>query len=170
MIKPRSAIARIGVGLAIVAGLSMGAPAASFAQEESDTSQVSSISQSADAGIATCKNNKDTDFAFQCSGTSATGYRSKHDSSSVYIWIMGYSGKPLRLYVDGAYDNRGTGNMNCTQGVYRSNHEHEWEIYNLVRENKRSHARLTAWAESGYGTVYGKWGPDCFGHFNKLPS
>lgn len=34
MIKPRSAIARIGVGLAIVAGLSMGAPAASFAQEE----------------------------------------------------------------------------------------------------------------------------------------
>lgn len=90
MIKPRSAIARIGVGLAIVAGLSMGAPAASFAQEEFDTSQVSSISQSADAGIATCKNNKDTDFAFQCSGTSATGYRSKHDSSSVYILIMGY--------------------------------------------------------------------------------
>ena len=33
MIKPRSAIARIGVGLAIVAGLSMGAPAASFAQD-----------------------------------------------------------------------------------------------------------------------------------------
>lgn len=142
MIKPRSAIARIGVGLAIVAGLSMGAPAASFAQEEFDTSQVSSISQSADAGIATCKNNEDRDFAFQCSGTSATGYRRKEDSSSVYIWIQGYSGKPLRLYVDGAYDNRGTGNMNCTQGVYRSNHEHEWEIYNLVRENKRSHARL----------------------------
>lgn len=40
MIKPRSIIARIGVGLAIVAGLSMGAPAASFAQEEFDTSQV----------------------------------------------------------------------------------------------------------------------------------
>ena len=54
MIKPRSVIARIGVGLAIVAGLSMGAPAASFAQDEFDTSQVSSISQSADAGIATC--------------------------------------------------------------------------------------------------------------------
>lgn len=85
MIKPRSIIARIGVGLAIVAGLSMGAPAASFAQEEFDTSQVSSISQSADAGIATCKNNIDTDFAFQCSGTSATGYRQKEDSSSVYI-------------------------------------------------------------------------------------
>lgn len=85
MIKPRSIIARIGVGLAIVAGLSMGAPAASFAQEEFDTSQVSSISQSADAGIATCKNNEDRDFAFQCSGTSATGYRQKEDSSSVYI-------------------------------------------------------------------------------------
>lgn len=85
MIKPRSAIARIGVGLAIAAGLSMGAPAASFAQEEFDTSQVSSISQSADAGIATCKNNIDTDFAFQCSDTSATGYRQKEDSSSVYI-------------------------------------------------------------------------------------
>ncbi len=76
-----------------------------------------SISQSADAGIATCKNNEDRDFAFQCSGTSATGYRQKEDSSSVYIWIKGYSGKPLRLYVDGAYDNRGTGNLNCTQGV-----------------------------------------------------
>ena len=85
MIKPRNAIARIGVGLAIVAGLSMGAPAASFAQDEFDTSQVSSISQSADAGIATCKNNEDRDFAFQCSGTSATGYRQKEDSSSVYI-------------------------------------------------------------------------------------
>lgn len=170
MIKPRSAIARIGVGLAIVAGLSMGAPAASFAQEEFDTSQVSSISQSADAGIATCKNNEDRNFAFQCSGTSATGYRQKEDSSSVYIWIQGYSGKPLLLYVDGAYDTKGTGNMNCTQGVYRSNHADKWEIYNLVRENGRSHARLTAWAESGYGTVYGKWSPDCLGHFNKLPS
>ena len=89
---------------------------------------------------------------------------------SALAWIKGYSGKPLRLFVDGAYDNRGTGNLNCTQGVYRSNHEREWEIYNLVRENKRSYARLTAWAESGYGTVYGKWSPDCLGHFNKLPS
>lgn len=152
MIKPRSIIARIGVGLAIVAGLSMGAPAASFAQDEFDTSQVSSISQSADAGIATCKNNEDRDFAFQCSGTSATGYRQKEDSSSVYTLIQGYSGRPLRLYVDGAYNNRGTGTMNCTQGVC-------------------SYSRgLTAWAESGYGTVYGRWSPDCLGHFNKLPS
>lgn len=39
MIKPRSAIARIGVGLVIAAGLSLGVPAASFAQEEFDTSQ-----------------------------------------------------------------------------------------------------------------------------------
>ena len=45
MIKPRSAITRIGVGLAIAAGLSLGVPAASFAQEEFDTSQVSSITQ-----------------------------------------------------------------------------------------------------------------------------
>ena len=44
MIKPRNIIARIGVGLAIIAGLSMGAPSASFAQDEFDTSQVSSIS------------------------------------------------------------------------------------------------------------------------------
>ena len=60
--------------------------------------------------------------------------------------------------------------MNCTQGVYRANHAGEWEMYNLVRENGRSHARLTAWAESGYGTVDGRWSPDCLGHFNKLPS
>ena len=43
--------------------------------------------------------------------------------------------------------------MNCTQGTYRSNHKGQWEMYNLVRENGRSAARLTAWAESGYGTV-----------------
>ena len=48
MIKPRSAITRIGVGLAIAAGLSLGVPAASFAQEEFDTSQVSSITQNAE--------------------------------------------------------------------------------------------------------------------------
>ena len=59
MIKPRSAIARIGVGLASAAGLSLGVPAASFAQEEFDTSQVSSITQNADTGITTCTNNAD---------------------------------------------------------------------------------------------------------------
>lgn len=46
--------------------------------------------------------------------------------------------------------------MNCTQGVYRANHAGEWEMYNLVRENGRSHARLTAWAESGYGPAEGR--------------
>ena len=82
MIKPRSAITRIGVGLAIAAGLSLGVPAASFAQEEFDTSQVSSITQNADTGITTCTNNADRAFSFQCAGTSATGYRQKDDSSS----------------------------------------------------------------------------------------
>ena len=43
-------------------------------------------------------------------------------------------------------------------------------MYNLVRENGRSAARLTAWAESGYGTVIGVWSPDCVGHFHKLPA
>lgn len=86
MIKPRSAITRIGVGLAIAAGLSLGVPAASFAQEEFDTSQVSSITQNADTGITTCTNNADRAFSFQCAGTSATGYRQRmipHRS----IWI-----------------------------------------------------------------------------------
>lgn len=86
MIKPRSAIARIGVGLVIAAGLSLGVPAASFAQEEFDTSQVSSITQNADTGITTCTNNADKAFSFQCAGTSATGYRQRmipHRS----IWI-----------------------------------------------------------------------------------
>lgn len=146
MIKPRSAIARIGVGLAIVAGLSMGAPAASFAQEEFDTSQVSSITQNADTGITTCTNNADKAFSFQCAGTSATGYRQKDDSSSLYLDIQGYTGNPLRLYTDGAYNTSGSGSMNCTQGTYRSNHKGQWEMYNLVRENGRSAARLTAWA------------------------
>lgn len=43
-------------------------------------------------------------------------------------------------------------------------------MYNLVRENGQSAARLTAWAESGYGTVIGVWSPDCVGHFHKLPA
>ena len=86
MIKPRSAIARIGVGLVIAAGLSLGVPAASFAQEEFDTSQVSSITQNADTGITTCTNNADKAFSFQCAGTSATGYRQKDDPHRS-IWI-----------------------------------------------------------------------------------
>lgn len=93
MIKPRSAIARIGVGLVIAAGLSLGVPAASFAQEEFDTSQVSSITQNADTGITTCTNNADKAFSFQCAGTSATGYRQKDDSSSLYLDIQGHTGK-----------------------------------------------------------------------------
>lgn len=170
MIKPRSAIARIGVGLAIAAGLSLGVPAASFAQEEFDTSQVSSITQNADTGITTCTNNADKAFSFQCAGTSATGYRQKDDSSSLYLDIQGHTGNPLRLYTDSAYNTSGSGSMNCTQGTYRSNHKGQWEMYNLVRENGRSAARLTAWAESGYGTVIGVWSPDCVGHFHKLPA
>lgn len=111
MIKPRNAIARIGVGLAIVAGLSMGVPAASFAQEEFDTSQVSSITQNADTGITVCTNNADKAFSFQCAGTSATGYRQKDDSSSLYLDIQGYTGNPLRLYTDGAYNTSGSGSI-----------------------------------------------------------
>lgn len=170
MFKPRNAAARIGVGLAIVAGLSVGAPVVSFAQEGFDTSQVSSVAQNADTGIVTYTNNGDTGFSFQCSGTSATGYRRKDDSTSVYINITNYSGKPLRLFVDGASNTSGGGNKNCTQGVYRSNHLGQWEIYNLVKESKLSAARLTAWAESGYGTVGGVWSPDCVGRFSKLPA
>lgn len=170
MIKLKNAIGRIGVSLAIIAGLSLGAPIVSFAQEEFDTSQVSSVTQNADSGIATCVNNADTGFSFQCSGTSATGYRRKDNSSSLYINILGYSGKPLRLYVDGAYNTNGSGGANCTEGVYRSNHYGKWEMYNQVRESGRSAARLTAWAESGYGTVNGVWSPDCVGRVSKLPA
>lgn len=65
MIKLKNAIGRIGVSLAIIAGLSLGAPIVSFAQEEFDTSQVSSVTQNADSGIATCVNNADTGFSFQ---------------------------------------------------------------------------------------------------------
>ena len=170
MIGLKSVFARIGAGLAIVAGLSMGAPVASFAQEEFDTSQVSSVTQSADTGVVTYTNNGDTGFNFACSGTSATGYRRKDDSTSLYISILRYSGKPLRLYVDGAYNTSGSGSINCTEGTYRSNHLGAWEMYNQVRENGRSAARLTAWAESGYGTVNGVWSPDCVGRFSKLPA
>lgn len=128
------------------------------------------ITQNADTGITTCTNNADKAFSFQCAGTSATGYRQKDDSSSLYLDIQGYTGNPLRLYTDGAYNTSGSGSMNCTQGTYRSNHKGQWEMYNLVRENGRSAARLTAWAESGYGTVIGVWSPDCVGHFRKLPA
>lgn len=59
--------------------------------------------------------------------------------------------------------------MNCTQGTYRSNHKGQWEMYNLVRENGRSAARLTAWAESGYGTVIGVWSPTASGISTSFP-
>ena len=90
-----------------------------------------------------------------------TGFRNKDDDSSLYIKIAGFSGSPARLYVDGAYDDKGTNWTDCTQGIYRSHHYGEWKMYNLVRESGRNHARLTAWRESGPGKVWGQWSPDC---------
>lgn len=117
-------------------------------------------------------NNADTGFSFTLGsgGKTGTGFRRKDDSSSVYIKILAYSGKPLRLYVDGAYDNNGSGWKDCTEGMYRSNHKGEWEMYNGVNESGRHAARLTSWAESGAGSVNGVWSPDCVGHFQKLPA
>ncbi|MDO4437029.1 MAG: hypothetical protein Q4B77_03670 [Coriobacteriaceae bacterium] len=130
------------------------------------------VSDTPETEVSTFANNADTGFAFNLGwgGKTGTGFRRKDDSSSLYIKILGYSGNPLRLYVDGAYDNNGSGAINCTQGVYRSNHKGEWEMWNLVKENGRHSARLTSWAESGPGSVNGVWSPDCVGHFQKLPA
>lgn len=114
-------------------------------------------------------NNTNTTYEFNLSlfhQTAGTGYRDKTDASSLYIWIKTFSGAPARLYVDGAHDDKGSGKMDCTQGIYRSHHAGEWQIYNLVRENGRDHARLTAWRESGDGWVKGEWSPDCVGQGN----
>lgn len=61
--------------------------------------------------VSTYANNADTGFSFNLGwgGKIGTGFRRKDDSSSLYIKILAYSGKPLRLYVDGAYDNNGSG-------------------------------------------------------------
>lgn len=130
------------------------------------------VSDVAGTEVSTYANNSDTGFAFNLGrgGKVGTGFRRKDDSSSLYIKILAYSGKPLRLYVDGAYDTGGSGWKNCTEGVYRSNHKGEWEMYNQVNESGRHAARLTSWAENGAGSVNGVWSSDCVGHYQKLPA
>ncbi len=123
--------------------------------------------------MTTLSNHTDTKYTFKINsknGTSGTSYRRKDDASSVYIKISSVSGKPLRIFVDGALVNNGYLQKDCTQGIYRARKKGEYGIYNTVHEDNKHYARLTAWAETGPGTVSGLWSPDSVGTLAVLGS
>lgn len=120
--------------------------------------------------IELCSNNTDTAYSFTFSkqgATQGTPWRAKEDYSSVYVKITAQSGNAPRFYVDGAYGNL-TGKKDCTQGTHVANRKGEFCIYNSVREDGRTMARLTSWACTGPGKVSGVWSPDCVGTFPQL--
>lgn len=115
-------------------------------------------------------NNHDTVFQFTlkyAGATAGTEGREKEDDSSVYIYIDSLAGRAPRMFVDGSTSLYG-GWVDCTQGTYYGSKYGEYEIYNEVNENGYTAARLTSWAESSSGSVWGLWSPDCVGHFPRL--
>lgn len=100
--------------------------------------------------------------------TSGTAWRAKGSNSSVYIYISTKMGKTCRGFVDGATSGKGAGKKDCTIGtVFLANTGH-WRIRNTVKESKKTHARITSWAQIGSGRVTGQWSPDCAGSYNPL--
>lgn len=159
MLKKRTLI-----GAALALSLALGTGVA-YAEESPKAGVVGGV----DSGVAPLVNNTDTSFSFSLASagsTQGTAGRAKDTSSSVYIRIDGWGGKAPRMYIDGY--RSGTGWVNCTQGTYHANKTGEYEVYNTVKENGLSMARLTSWGESGYGYVYGVWSPDCVGSFPRL--
>lgn len=123
--------------------------------------------------ITLYSNHSDTGYHFALASkdkTGATGFRRKDDTSSVFMSVTSLSGNPLRIFVDGAFNNDGYMTKDCTQGIYRPKKKGEFGLYNTVRENNRRSARLTAWAEKGAGTVSGLWSPDSVGSLEIMGS
>lgn len=108
-------------------------------------------------------NTGDTTFNFymeSVGNTSGTGYRNKENDSSVYVNITYCRGTP-RMFVDGAYDDAGTGSRDCTAAVYRARNTEPQRMRNYVNEWGYNHARITSWADAYRSEVRGKWSPDC---------
>lgn len=116
------------------------------------------------------RNTQDTVFDFRMNyagATSGTEGRKKDGDSSVYIYIENYLGRAPRMFVDGSKSLYG-GWVDCTEGVYYGSKRGEYEIYNQVNERGYTAARLTSWAESAAGSIWGLWSPDCQGRFPRL--
>lgn len=149
------------IPLACVAAMFMGSFA--YAVEPSNSDLPASEAQP-------CLNNVDTPFGFYlgyAGATSGTEGRWKDTASSIYIKINGFQERAPRMYVDGSWSTGGYW-TDCTDGIYYGAKYGEYEMYNLVKERGYVAARLTSWAESAPGSVWGVWSPDCVGHFPRL--
>lgn len=153
--------------LAIAAGLAMAfggvAPCAALAYSlpvEEPTPAIETYANTAD----------DTyNFTMNFKGaTSATGYRPKDNSSSVYVYVTKCSGRP-RLYIDGAKDANGTGKQDCTATTYHATKVGQFRMRNYVNERGFKRARLTSWAENGAAVVQGVWSPDSKYSYAEMP-
>lgn len=153
--------------IAIVTGVAMAfgsvAPCVALANDRPDEEPT--------PAIETYANTADSNFSFTMNfkgATSATGYRPKDNSSSVYVYVTKCSGRP-RLYVDGAKDANGTGKQDCTATTYHATKVGQFRMRNYVNGRGFKRARLTAWAENGAAVVRGVWSPDSKYSYVEMP-
>ena len=105
----------------------------------------------------------DFDFSFTGATAEAPYWRSKDDYSSTYIGVSYKHCDRFMAYVDGASNSSGWDRLNCTQyGSAVVWSVGEFKIWNLVRENGKSYALLTGWANYEAGSAGGLWSPDCW--------
>lgn len=130
------------------------------------------LAQPATVAQAKVATTQDSKFPFYFSGagaTQGTDWRSKDTYSSTYINVTSMRGNAPRMYVDGSSYSSGYGEHNCTNGGYvRVPGLGKYEIHNSVRESGYRFARLTGWADNGWGAMSGVWSPDCAGNYADL--
>lgn len=99
-------------------------------------------------------------FPLESYGTWGTGRRQKNTDSACYLRINRIDMNSVNFYIDGWKSSRGT-YVNRTRGDKAvASYTGHFQISNYVNENRDTHARLTAWAANGGGTVSGVWSPD----------
>lgn len=104
------------------------------------------------------------DFAMSGNGTNGTTGRSKDNATSSYVWIKSINNS-CRMYIDGGRTSSGSW-YNCTvNGYANATRAGKWRIMNYVNEWGYSYARLTAWANNGYTSLYGVWSADSVGTY-----
>lgn len=115
---------------------------------------------------ATPKNASDSAFNFSMSGngTNGTSGRSKDNATSSYVWIQ-YISNSCRMYIDGGKSSVGPWYNTTVNGYANATRAGKWRIMNYVNERGYSYARLTAWANNGYTSLYGVWSADSVGTY-----
>ncbi len=154
---------RFAIVASLLAGLSGIQPCMAMAQSRPDGNPI--------PAIETCANTADSTFSFSMNfrgATSATGFRPKDNSSSVYVYVTKCAGSP-RMFIDGAKNANGAGAQDCTATTYHANKVGHFRMRSYVYERGFRRARLTAWAERGPAIVRGLWSPDSMRSYPEMP-